>query len=349
MDIVEFQKNRISQLDIMRGLTCLWIVLFHYTSRFYVYYDQPKCWRVDVLFADDVVKLFFAISGFVIFMKLEKTKRPLDFIVSRFSRLFPIFWLTLFMASMLILRFQIPYFGPVTLNSFLINATMLPSFFNTQFIDGIYWTLSVELVFYAIMFFIFVFRSLHSTHIIASVLLVVSCAIVQMSRMGIIEAEFANSFLRIAWFFPWFSVGIAAYQFYRDKRIMFKGFLLLTMAFVAILFTADTRYQQFVDGGVAALFLAVLFYKPHPFMKPLVFLGAISYTLYLIHQSVGFVLVTNFYKITNSVNVSIFLGIAGVLIIASFLNIFVERPFVRFIRDIYKNLRKPDRIDRNFS
>jgi peptidoglycan/LPS O-acetylase OafA/YrhL len=38
------------------------------------------------------VNLFFVISGFVIFMTLDRTLVPLDFVISRTSRLFPAYW-----------------------------------------------------------------------------------------------------------------------------------------------------------------------------------------------------------------------------------------------------------------
>ena len=38
------------------------------------------------------VNRFFIISGFVTFMALERTTRPLDFLVSRYPRLFPAYW-----------------------------------------------------------------------------------------------------------------------------------------------------------------------------------------------------------------------------------------------------------------
>jgi peptidoglycan/LPS O-acetylase OafA/YrhL len=38
------------------------------------------------------VNLFFIVSGYVIFMTLHRTREPMDFVVSRFSRLFPAYW-----------------------------------------------------------------------------------------------------------------------------------------------------------------------------------------------------------------------------------------------------------------
>jgi len=342
LKIDEFREDRLTQLDILRGITCLWIVLFHYTARFNFYDNQPLCWHINLPFAYDVVHLFFIISGFVIFMMLEKTKRPFDFLVSRFSRLFPMFWLTILGASTLILWFKIPDSALVTLRTGLINATMVPSFFNVQYIDGVYWTLEIEFVFYAIMFSIVMFRSLRHTNVIMSILLVISCAIVQMVRMKIMREELIWSYLKIARYLPWFCLGIASYQFYKTKRLTVGCVFLAAMALLSSLFIVDTGwYQRFVNIGVMVLFLIVLFYKPQPFMRPFVFLGAISYPFYLIHQNIGYVFITHIYTITKNVNFSIFLAIIFVISIASFLMLFVERPLTRFIRNAYKSFRKP--------
>ena len=82
-------------------------------------------------------------------------RRPGDFAVSRFLRLFPAYWVgvTLSLAAYLAFNSWVP-FGPGTdgpLMRFLPNLTMLQEGVGSQRMEVVYWTLYVELHFYALI------------------------------------------------------------------------------------------------------------------------------------------------------------------------------------------------------
>src|SRR5438105_3648135 len=123
------EERRFQELDGLRGLAALSIVLFHYLSR----YDQIYTPRGDVPFGFSYgangVALFFVISGFVIFMTLKRCKTALDFLVSRFSRLFPAYW------AAALLTYAVGSVSPLpeqhyTITQLLFNGTMLQGFMN---------------------------------------------------------------------------------------------------------------------------------------------------------------------------------------------------------------------------
>ena len=84
---------RISELDALRGIAAMAVIFFHFTSSIaknwsFHLYDPPfQFW-----YGDKGVDLFFMISGFVIFMTLDRARSAASFAVGRFSRLFPTFW-----------------------------------------------------------------------------------------------------------------------------------------------------------------------------------------------------------------------------------------------------------------
>ncbi len=84
-------------------------------------------------------------------MSLERTKRSLDFVVGRFSRLYPAYWAAVILTFTILSITSSPGKGP-SWSKALINLTMLQVFFNVGDLDGVYWTLGVELSFYIIMF-----------------------------------------------------------------------------------------------------------------------------------------------------------------------------------------------------
>ena len=75
------------------------VVIYHYTTKYQELYGHTGSTLIDLRAGRNGVQLFFAISGFVIFMTLERTKKPLDFIVSRFSRLYPAYWAALLLTT----------------------------------------------------------------------------------------------------------------------------------------------------------------------------------------------------------------------------------------------------------
>ena len=78
-------KNRLLELDALRGIAALMVVLFHFTM------DRPEMYY-GFKYGVTGVDFFFIISGFVIFLTLSSTKNWKDFVVSRFSRLYPTYW-----------------------------------------------------------------------------------------------------------------------------------------------------------------------------------------------------------------------------------------------------------------
>lgn len=65
--------------------------------------------------------------------------------ISRFARLYPAFWTALLLAAILVPINGGPIASAATM---LANATMLPVLFGAPLVDGVYWTLVYEIVFY---------------------------------------------------------------------------------------------------------------------------------------------------------------------------------------------------------
>lgn len=98
-------EERLLELDALRGLAAVYVLIFHFICS----YQQSlgaKAFELSRFFSGIYgVQLFFIISGYVIFMSLDRIARPLDFIVSRFSRLFPAYWAAVIIATFLIKRY----------------------------------------------------------------------------------------------------------------------------------------------------------------------------------------------------------------------------------------------------
>ena len=167
---------RILELDAVRGIAALMVVLYHYTT----WSTQSEGFSSTApLFefwqGKFGVYLFFIVSGFVIFLTLEKCDNISDFIVSRFARLYPAYWICVLITFLILYLTPIPG-REVSTQQLLINMTMLQKFLRVASIDGVYWTLAVELVFYFYMGMYFIFRKIINIKLLSLCYLMV-CAI----------------------------------------------------------------------------------------------------------------------------------------------------------------------------
>ena len=96
---------------------------------------------------------FFMISGFVIFFTIERSKTWVDFAVSRTTRLYPVYWITLTIV------FVVEGLWSKThgfwLGGYVANMTMLQEYLGYENHDVVYWSLTIEVAFYVIMAIIF--------------------------------------------------------------------------------------------------------------------------------------------------------------------------------------------------
>jgi peptidoglycan/LPS O-acetylase OafA/YrhL len=94
------------------------------------------------------VELFFVISGFVIVMTArERTVRA--FAVHRALRLYPSFWVAVVLTAAVVAVLDPA--DPVPLRDLLLNLSMVPGYVGAEMVDGVYWTLAVEIKFYVLV------------------------------------------------------------------------------------------------------------------------------------------------------------------------------------------------------
>ncbi|MBV8356895.1 MAG: acyltransferase, partial [Deltaproteobacteria bacterium] len=138
---------RFSGLDALRGIAALGVALYHLGWYYALNLDAHFASSLSFPFGHYGVDLFFVISGFVIFMTLERATSVGRFAVSRFARLYPAFWIALCIA---LAARALDGRLSMSFGEILANATMVPAMFSAPFVDPVYWTLLCELVFYVL-------------------------------------------------------------------------------------------------------------------------------------------------------------------------------------------------------
>ncbi len=331
---------RLVQVDALRGLAAMAVVLFHASTRYNELFSPavPASWSFPQ--GHHGVELFFVISGFVIFMTLERVRRPMDFVVSRFSRLFPAYWCAIAITFAVTHALALPI-KTVTAGEALGNVLMLHGYLGIPHVDGVYWTLEVELMFYLGMFLAFRSGRLHRLVPALFVLLALRLAYVGMARGFGIDLPWTLSRVLILPYVPWFCLGLCAYRLTRaPSGPGSRAWWWRAGAATVTIGLADGAAVGALAVVLALLVLAAarghLRWLENRF---LVGLGAISYPLYLLHENIGWCVILRLSERGVPIDVATVAAIAVALALATALHKAVELPAMNAIRARYRARR----------
>jgi peptidoglycan/LPS O-acetylase OafA/YrhL len=325
------QSGRLAQIDVLRGLAAAWVMLSHYLPHW-----DDRLGGAFVIVPNDwgkhAVELFFVISGFVVFMTLDKCRNVLDFAVLRFSRLYPVYWTSLAgVALILVLVFH----AEVWPAGLLVNLTMLQEFLGWPHFDNVYWSLSVELAFYlnaALWFQLGIHRNVR--WIVATWLV---AALAWALLLGDAAADQRDWFARVFAldYAPYFAVGMLFHE--AGKR----GWSLQSMALIGLAILTELALDGWAAAFVAAFIVTVFALAVRGHLKLLVSrvtvgLGTISYSLYLVHRNLGYGVLDWMHGHGIPVGIAVPVTIAGAVAIAVALTWYVEQPAIHWIRLRYE-------------
>ena len=316
----KMKNNRYLGLDILRVVSALMVVFYHYFYHFHNVYDTG-----DSSFLFSVGKygvvVFFVISGFVISSTISSSRSYNEFLFKRISRLFPTYWMGV-ITTFLFLHFFYLKGRMVSIDEMLVNLTMFQQIFGIKNVDGSYWTLIYELFFYIIFGWV-LFRKLNITTVVSILTL-----LVYFSKFITITEDFYPLFLYEYGVF--FAFGIIIYVYRMHPIIYNKKLFILSCVLVFYLFTF--RKYPFVD----LFFIIVVFYASSPMVneilipvrRGLVILSLLTYPIYLIHQNISYSIFVKF-GTTPAVYISAFLFIIIVSVIILKLDMFIQKMIKR--------------------
>ena len=139
--------RRILELDALRALAAINLVLFHYTHVYSVKFGYSSPLGFEWPYGAYGVEMFFILSGFVNSMSLLRRGKPVDFVAARMIRILPVF-LMVIVANIWIMRYAPLNTQVVTTEQFAANLTLLPRIFGYECLDPVMWTLQIEMMFY---------------------------------------------------------------------------------------------------------------------------------------------------------------------------------------------------------
>lgn len=349
---------RLRQLDGLRGLAAFAVFLFHaimmlppsdpalhFLTRTILrpFWDGPSA-----------VLLFFVLSGYVLTLPYSgqspKKVDTIPFIIRRITRLYPAYWVALSLA--LALRYlvfsQQGLYGlstwvnshwqlQITWLSLVKHFTMISPYLNTNEIDPVIWSLIIEmrisLIFPAILILV------QRTNRVRYAVLAFGIAIT-LSALIHGPLDSASPWLHALTVLPAFLLGsyLAKYRarvvgFLRMSALnrvglTILGFLLYgSVWFMPFLNRGTARLGTAVGSGIIVmLFLATNSLEKLGTLRPIRFLGDISYSFYLIHLPILLASTSVLYPLTGSVLLAIAASLGISLPAAWAIYVMVEIP-----------------------
>jgi peptidoglycan/LPS O-acetylase OafA/YrhL len=304
-------QARALNLDILRLISALLVLTYHYGFRMGVTGDGGGVGFPEIssaaIWLDCGLLIFFAISGYVITMSAEG-RSAFDFAVGRVARLWPTFVLCASITALALYYWPIPGLPAPTIPQWLAHLVINARVLGQPFLDGAYWTIAYEVMFYG---WVFVFIALgwfdKYWKVIAICWLILSAAN---------EYQLDSDVLRkilITEYSGFFVFGMALHRLRQEQSLTTSIILIASILWsTASAFIVEPGYFEMYGihrnpvglalMGPVAVFIVALFLKLPTFpVRPQIAmgLGSLTYPLYLLHQNIGYAAFAHFANFYN--------------------------------------------------
>jgi peptidoglycan/LPS O-acetylase OafA/YrhL len=346
------RRYQFQSLDALRGVAIAAVMVLHCAERGHTTGNPwVDHWIWPVASHGYLgVQLFFVISGYCIaaaVYSMRGKERPLrTFLIRRARRIFPPYWwsiglvLVLGLGTVLLMKQGWYSVFPLRPVDWLLNLFLMQTPFGAPDLSLTYWSLSIEIQFYALM-------ALCLTNVKRAEIYLVAVSIVSMLLLAF-PSRWISGIVFAYW--PEFACGIAAFYWITGEH-RWRATPWCLIALVALTAAAAWRLEPSTLGpsGHLALPYKLLFcmtltaalvwlhqfdaqISSHRLLRIPALLGVISYTLYLIHVPLA-TRVFNFGQRLTGLNGpwwAIYSVVAGLVVLVggAFFYRFCERPWL---------------------
>lgn len=334
-------NRRLKELDLLRFLAAVAVVFFHYAFRGYAKGDMSV--MPYPLLAEPAkygylgVELFFMISGFVILMTASSNNLK-AFFISRVVRLCPAFWVCCTLTFLITLAIGQPRFT-ADVYQYLINLTFLSDLMGVPPIDGVYWSLFVEIKFYLMISILLGFKKIEKieTCLVLWLLISATAEVLAFEKLrSILITDYAAYFVAGATFYLIWAKG------FTTTRILLLAGALALAFYTAIVWAAllETKYPTefsplIVCGMISLFFVTFLLITTNKTAAigalNWTALGALTYPLYLLHQMIGFMIFNVAYPAVNP-HLLLWSTIALMIGASHLIHVKIEAPVARLMK-----------------
>ncbi len=286
-------SGRIEFLDGLRGVAIVMVVLFHAYARWTDLLPFRDQFSGVAVFVNGWlgVQLFFMISGFVIVMTLGRCKSYFEFLLRRWFRLFPAMLVCSIIVFLTAPAFPERPAGTPSLRDLIPGLTFIDPviwkklFGGEQYVlEASFWSLFVEVQFYVIFGALYFIAGRFLAIAGIFTIFLINCTgflhgIPYLAKIG-------------AQHYGWFTTGVLFYQYFsvRHRIWLYAAiFCGLISAHSVTDFDVHGHYGITITAfSVFAIFTGSFFWvsvRELLCARILVFMGFISYPLYLLHEN----------------------------------------------------------------
>ncbi|PTO86892.1 hypothetical protein CWN98_12535 [Vibrio splendidus] len=322
-------KHRIKYFDGLRGVAILTVLVWHYL---YVYGLRNSDFKYIPDFFNNVINLgqfgvtaFFLLSGNLIYGSLKNSSGKPNFLISRLARICVPYWSALFFIVMIMAtlnNYQYS-FEQIISNLFLVQD-LLPY----EHIDGVFWTLVIEVKFYILVGFLGIKFIKPRTKI----------AMFFFSAICIL-ASISSYFFSVGLYFKLWSsfsllfIGLHLGKVGKTDKSTFINVLVVSLSYLLL---PSNQYGDKLGYSIAIFSAFILFLNKEKIKflnNPVIGkFGVVSYSIYLYHQELGYAILDFSYGYINP-TISIFLTLIVIFSISSISYILMERKSSMFFKN----------------
>ncbi len=322
-------KRNIRGLDYIRGISAIFIMLYHYTTRYMDAEASHKglwwgCWAVAA---------FFMLSGFLTDITVNENTSAATFMKKRVIRLYPVYWVGIAATSVVTLCYSRESF--IGIKDTLINCTMFQGFLKgIRNVDGAYWTLRYELMFYiiiALLLFIGLYKYIYKLSF-CYLIVIATLDFVNASRIIPIPHVINSVFdiILISSQAHLFLLGMSIAAVVRNRNNVLPYINILLCLFLNFE-RRGAANELFVLVVAALIFAAADNEFEFKYDRTLVTLASVSYPLYLMHQNIGFVIIDQL-RGTVGYPAGVFAASVTMVAAAWLVHTYIEIPVTGFLK-----------------
>jgi peptidoglycan/LPS O-acetylase OafA/YrhL len=350
-NIIQTMPKQIDALTATRGFAAIAVVIFHFGL------DVFPFNHIGILKSGNLaVSYFFVLSGFVMLYTYEnKTPTYREFIIKRIARIVPLYLLAILISiapAIVLATLGKQDTPPDFWTSLFLNITFLQAYV-PGYVYGINnpgWSLSVEMMFYALFpFLLLLYRKNFRGFVTAVIIFFVLSQAAHLIFAAQLKDNYSEVMHQLVYYNPIFHfneflVGMLGAYMLRRYEVIFTKVpsLVILIATFAVIYWIGPYFSMHngLVGPLFLLFIIAVAAKEPKFLqsKALVYFGDISYGIYILQKP----LIYYVYNILNPKilhlgETSIFYVYLLVLIVVSALSYsFIEKPLRNRINKLAK-------------
>ena len=275
------EKAKIKSIIAIRGVAVLLVMICHFFSETglniqsrQLALQMPKIGHIGV-------HLFFIVSGFVLPYSMYKSSYTLGalprFLLRRVVRIEPPYLISILLVLLCMLAktlygLQVNYEGGI--KGVLFQVLYLNGILGLPWLNVVYWSLALEFQFYILIGLLFPILNKNSNYRLALLLsLIASLRFLDQTATWVLG------------YLPFFMIGMSICC-YRLKKLNLPA-LIAVIILSTILIGYPNGLLNHIDAVLTVLLFILLYQMERVgFPAPLLFIGKISYSIYLIHNIV---------------------------------------------------------------